>query len=876
MPPKIFYKKKAYPAKTTNKNSSASNSLVSTSAQYLVIVESPSKCKKIEEYLGNQYACIASKGHIRHIDNLKSIDTKRNFHTTFSIIDEKKEHVSYMQSIINQFQKQHIILATDDDREGEAIAWHICQVFDLPVETTSRIIFHEITKSAILQAIQTPATINMNIVYAQQARQVLDMIVGFKISPLLWKYIYNNKSSGLSAGRCQTPALRLVYDNEKERLEKGGLELKYKTVGRFFSKNSLFDLNHDFSESDKMVAFLEKTKTFAHELTVGQPKESIRSTPKPFNTSRLLQTASNVLHLSPKDTMSLCQQLYQAGHITYMRTDSVKYAGTFLEQARKYIMDEFTDQRYVGDFTKLENTDKNNPHEAIRVTHIEQSSVSCTDSRMGTMYRMIWRNTIESCMSDAKYNNVLVKLSAPDEHAYNYTLEIPVFLGWKRAVEKSGDNTDEQNVQTGLQQFFLAASKSGKPIPYNSIECTVSAQHKHRHYGEATLIQKLEDLGIGRPSTFATIVDTIQERGYVKNMNLEGEKIMCLEYKLSNNNSNVLEHIQKEKVFGNEKNKLVIQPTGILTIEFLLLHFQKLFSYDYTKNMEDDLDQISNKISNQISNQISDPLATTSSNVGPVARCAVETGAILARHENLSVQNESVDNGLRLDSSCEPWYAICRRCYDEIVALVKPVANVSKRTYRIDAEHDLVFHQYGASLKRVDLDGQVEYKSVKSDVPLDLDKLERGEYSLDDLVEIKDDYLGKYLDEDVYIKTGRYGPYVEWGAKKESIKRISKPLDEISLADVIVILEAKHGPILTNSAAEPRLPPPPTQNASILRVLSSNMSVRKGKFGAYVYYKRPDMKNPEFYNIKKFSQGFAVCDAQVLVDWVKTTYNVVG
>jgi hypothetical protein len=208
------------------------------------------------------------------------------------------------------------------------------------------------------------------------------------------------------------------------------------------------------------------------------------------------------------------------------------------------------------------------------------------------------------------------------------------------------------------------------------------------------------------------------------------------------------------------------------------------------------------------------------------------------------------------------------------VLLAKPVANVSKRTYRIDAEHDLVFHQYGASLKRVDLDGQVEYKSVKSDVQLDLDKLERGEYSLDDLVEIKNDYLGKYLDEDVYIKTGRYGPYVEWGAKKESIKSISKPLDEISLADVIVILEAKHGTILTDSSTGPRLPPPPTQNASILRVLSSNMSVRKGKFGAYVYYKRPDMKNPEFYNIKKFSQGFAVCEAQVLVDWIKTTYNV--
>ena len=223
MPPKKFFKKKS----TTTYAKPKKEPNINLNAKYLIIVESPSKCGKIESFLGDEYCCIASKGHIRTIEGLKSIDTKSTFEPTFTIIEEKSSHIEQMRSVINRFSKQNIILASDDDREGEAIAWHICKVFDLPIETTKRILFHEITKKAIIDAVNNPTTINMNLVHAQHARQVLDMVVGYKISPHLWKYLYHNKSNSLSAGRCQTPALRLVYDNEKEKSE---IETKYKTV----------------------------------------------------------------------------------------------------------------------------------------------------------------------------------------------------------------------------------------------------------------------------------------------------------------------------------------------------------------------------------------------------------------------------------------------------------------------------------------------------------------------------------------------------------------------------------------------------------------------------------------------------------------------
>lgn len=795
MPPK-FYKKSSSVKKATSVNTD--------NAKYLIIVESPSKCAKIESYLGTDYCCIASKGHIRHLDGLKSIDTKDTFEPTFSIISEKSDHINFMKTVINKFPKQNIILATDDDREGEAISWHICQIFDLPVETTPRIIFHEVTKPALLAAIQSPTKINMDLVKAQHARQVLDVVVGYKISPFLWKYLFNNKENSLSAGRCQTPALRLVYDNEKEK-EKSQMERRYKTVGNFFSKNVAFDLNHEFETEAEVLEFLEKSKGFPYKITVGSQKESKRAAPKPFHTSRLLQTASNVLHMSPKETMSLCQQLYQTGYITYMRTESSQYSKSYLDQVQTHIVGAYGSDKYLGNMDLLENKDANNPHEAIRVTHIETSKLPSEDTRLASLYKLIWRNSIESCMADAKYVTNDIQIAAPKELAYKHLLEIPVFLGWKKLFEKTEDS-GEQNAGSGMLFYFqsIASASSSSKIDHNFVETTVVVRNKHQYYTEASLIHKLEELGIGRPSTFASIVETIQERGYVKKINIEGQIVKCKEFRLEKvGPTDKINEIIKERTFGNEKNKLVIQPVGILTLDFLLQYFQNVFSYEYTKNMEDKLDIIS--------------------------------------------------SGKQSD-----WAAICKDCYNEIKTLAKPITGINKQTYEIEPGHTFAFDKFGPVIRHTLENGETEYISVKKDISINIEKLKAGEYTLADLTEIKPNgVLGKYEGLDLYIKTGRYGPYVEWGDKKESIKTIKKTIDQVTFEDVNAFLENK-------KEVEP----------NILRKLNEFMSVRKGKFGPYVYYKRPDMKKPDFLNIKKFNEGFFACEVDTLVKWLCETYNL--
>ena len=793
MPPKRY--------KTTAAKYISSNTFSKNDATFLVIVESPSKCQKIESFLGDQYKCISSKGHIRSIESLKDIDIKDNFSIKFSIIEEKKDHVAFMRKCISQFLPHCILIATDDDREGEAIGWHICDVFGLSIDNTPRITFHEITKPAIIKAVANPGHINMNLVRAQHARQVLDMIVGFKISPFLWRHICNNKSNGLSAGRCQTPALRLVYDREKE-IDKAGVETKYKTTATFFTKNILFHLDHDFLQPHYVKDFLEKSTTFSHMFSMDSAKESTRQPPKPFNTSGILQAASNGLHMSPKETMQLCQHLYQGGHITYMRTENTKYSGEFLEKAKHYILKTWEKTEYVGGVDNIINLDETNPHEAIRVTHIEYSNIEGLDKRAAVLYKLIWKNTVASCMSSAKYQLTNVFVSGPDKHSYKYVVEIPMFLGWK-IVE---GETLAQNEGSGLLLFFrsLLGGKSETGVLYNKIESFVTVSNKVLHYTEASLIHTLELIGIGRPSTFAMIVDTIQDRGYVKCCDIAGEALECLEYYLIRDET-IVEN-KKQRVFGNESKKLVLQPLGLSVVEFLVKHFQELFSYDYTKKMEDDLDK-------------------------------VVDGSVL-------------------------WQLICSNCCDEIGMFTKKIKDLEKTKYVLDDDYEVVFHQYGASLKKVLGDGQIIYKAINPAVKIDLEKLKTGKYKSDDL--IQNDYLGKYEDCDVFLKNGKYGIYAAWGTKTQSLKALKKPMDAITLDDFlgVVTCEPVDGDAL-------RKPP---QNPSILRVLNTDTSVRKGKFGPYIYYMPTDAKKPQFFNIGKYKTSYTSADVGFMLAWIKDMY----
>jgi DNA topoisomerase-1 len=813
MPPK-FYHKKWSKSGTKKGSSQMYEPKVSANTKYLLIVESPSKCRKIEEFLGSEYRCIASMGHLREIKSLADINANKNYEVTYSNIKDKDEHIEKMRIIINAFLPENIFLASDDDREGEAIAWHICKIFDLPIETTPRIIFHEITKSAIQTAIANPTTINTRLVNAQQCRQILDIMVGYNVSPYLWKCLYCSKDKPLSAGRCQTPALRLVYDNYLE-LANNTLETKYKTSASFFSNNILFSLNHQFREQSDVESFLTKSINYKYSLTIGSPKDTTKSPPKPFNTSKLLQAASSLLNIGPKLTMLYCQQLYQDGYITYMRTDSTKYSKEFLKKAGDYITDKWKTE-YIGNLSSIENKNTNDPHEAIRVTYIEQPTITNENNKIISLYKLIWSNTVESCMTAATYKTHDIQISAPLNYNYSYVLDIPVFLGWKIVKSSTvvGKELNPNAILMQLQSIIAAQS----PINHNNITSVVVAEHRHSHYTEASLIQKLEDLGIGRPSTFASLIDTILERGYVKVENVDGVTHSCTEFSLADGDC-----VKKQviaRTFGAEKNKLVIQLLGKVTIDFLVNNFDHLFSYDYTKNMETDLDQI----------------------VHPP---------------------DGVD---------KDWRELCNTCISDIKRTSKSPSYFAKLTYRVDDTYNVVFQNGKPILRRTIDKNTYDYKAIRDDIVLDLDKLKNNQYTFAELVNIENDCLGKIDDMDVIIKCGVYGPYVVWNENNISLKELNKSAKDIVLEDVISYIN----PLRAEDKRDNNIvrTMPTKKDNVVIREIDECTSIRQGKYGAYIFYKPVTAKKPTFYNITKSKLDINNCNIQELRTWIKDTYNL--
>jgi DNA topoisomerase-1 len=788
---------------------------MSKQKKYLLIVESSSKCGSIETYLGSNYKCISCNGHIRVINDLKNIDVKGDFETVYSVDPDKKAHISKMESIISTFPKENILLATDHDREGEAIAWHICEVFDLPVQTTRRILFHEVTKPALLKAVENPGIINMNMVRAQQARQVLDLLVGFTISPLLWKYVFKSNQHALSAGRCQTPALRLVYENEMEaKVSAEAVRQKHRIQACFFPQNLMFELQKEFETETEVCDFLSLSASHSHKFMVHPQRLSERTPPRPLNTSALLQQANNLLHIGAKETMACCQTLYQLGHITYMRTENRKYSPIFIETATKYISGKWTDKHVHPTLMELNgNADTENPHEAIRVTNINmQNLVLIGDKNTGAVervYRMIWQNTVQSCMAPALFNLVPLEIDAPKDNMYKYTFEIPKFGGFLDAVDKDKSAIDKSAIDksTNVLTPDLISSMSlrfqalkNKTVNYNYIQSVVGFTNRHSRYSEAGLISKLEDLGIGRPSTFSMLIDVIQTRKYVEKTDVQGIAVECHEYFLRADEKAPAAKSVK-KTMGAEHRKLVIDPMGTVVIEFLMKHFESLFSYDYTKQMEERLDKVA--------------------------------------------------------SGQERWNTVCKDVYGEIQKLVKEVNKIEKKVYDIDENYKLIFYKDGFLLKHKTLtneEGKPVLKSVKKGLKIDIAKLELGSYSYEDLAETEQRILGMWREHEIELKMGKFGAYVEYGDdKKVSLNKLKKQLDKIVLEDVVPYLEEEK---------------PAT---SVLRVLTPTLSVRNGKFGPYIFYKTEKMKKPKFFDLKGFDQGFGSED---LLEWIKTTHGV--
>lgn len=776
----------------------------------LLIVESPSKCSKIESFLSCK--CISSKGHLRELKVLP----KPGEDPVFEIIDEKKTHIETMRKVIKNYNSKDIYLATDDDREGEAIAWHICQVFGLPVDTVKRIIFHEVTKGALEKAVSTPGLINMALVRAQQARQVLDLTVGYRVSPILWKYLYRNRESSLSAGRCQTPALRLVYDNYKEERE---ITQTYKVGGLFFPKKILFELTKELDSQKDVVSFLESSKGFRYELVKDMAskggnnnwlkKDVIEGSPRPYHTSGLLQAASSQLRMSPKEVMSGCQQLYQDGHITYMRTESQQFCAEYLGEVRGFIEKGFG-QSYVGDLERLENRDSGNPHEAIRATHLEVRKVEGSNIRVGKLYELIWRNSVASCMAAYRGEQTSVYISSPLAGAsYVHKVDVPLFMGWK-AVDSSVDIVKEQTAGAALLLYM----KSQKEVICQRVSADVAIHGKKTHFTEASLIKKLEDIGIGRPSTFASLVDTIIERGYVKKGDIEGTNLSIMEYVLEGDS--IIEKAVEKKV-GGEKGKLVIQPVGITVAEFLTEHFGSLFAYDYTREMELDLDKIA--------------------------------------------------------TNTEGSKDICKNCNEEIERLIQPV---DKRRFVIkDSSDVVVFGRYGLMIQSK---GSKVCRSVKEGI--DMGRLSRGEYTLDELVEKKESReIGHYLGSAVSVAKGPFGWYVAYKEMKMGCKTLLTGVSDEDIKNKKTVAEDEPNDEEVYNAFVKYMETKDTPKdgvAGMIRELTPELSIRDGKYGGYIFYKTPSMKKPKFFSLKGFKESYRFCQKDVLMEWIRTTHQIQG
>ena len=545
----------------------------------LVIVESPAKAKTIEKYLGKDFHVLSSVGHIRSIvkktkDGTPPIDVANDFFAVYEVDPEKKKVISELKKNVKAVGKDNVWLATDEDREGEAIAWHLCKVLGLPIETTKRIVFHEITKDAITNAIKNPRTVDMNLVQAQQARQILDRLVGFELSPVVWQKV----PGGKSAGRVQSPAVRLLVEREREIMKFEGSS-QFKVIAIFIHDNQEFkaELNQKFDSEEAAHEFLTSLKSATFTVSDISKTPGTRNPAAPFTTSTLQQEANAKLGFSSKATMASAQRLYQDGKITYMRTDSVNLSGQAIASTTDFIKRLYgPDYSTVRKF-KTKSASAQEAHEAIRPTDITRETVTSNEYDQ-KLYDLIRRRTLASQMSAAKLEKTTISIDIQGNNKLHFEVkgEVITFDGFLRVY---GGGKDE----------LLPKLHTGDTLETHDITARQTFARPPSRYTEGSLVKKLEDLGIGRPSTYATIIDTVQTRGYVEKGDSEGQPrdVIVLSY----NGEEVSRDIVQEKT-GSTRGKLIPTPSGELIADFLTDHFTQIVDYDFTANVETEFDKI--------------------------------------------------------------------------------------------------------------------------------------------------------------------------------------------------------------------------------------------------------------------------------------------
>ena len=551
----------------------------------LVIVESPAKAKTIEKFLGKDFKVMSSYGHIRDLKKKELSIDDQTLEPEYEIPEEKTKLVADLQAKADKAEK--VWLASDEDREGEAISWHLCEVLGLDKQKTNRIVFHEITKPAILEAIEHPRHVNMNLVNAQQARRVLDRLVGFKLSPVLWRKV----KPALSAGRVQSVAVRLIVERERE-IQNFKSEVYYSVNGVFAITNpdgSASEvkalLGNRFKTEAEVIAFLEKCKEATFTVESIQKKPVKRTPAPPFTTSTLQQEAARKLGFSVSQTMMVAQHLYESGQITYMRTDSVNLSKLCLSASKGEIV-----RLYGEDYSKVRQYHTSakgaqEAHEAIRPTYMEQTEIDGT-AQEKRLYELIWKRTIASQMADAEIEKTTVNIEVSGTNeTFVAQGEVVKFDGFIKVYRESSDDDELQDEFSHI----LPPLKKGQTLTRRDIIATERFSQGPQRYTEASLVHKMEELGIGRPSTYAPTISTIQQREYVQKGDKKGEERSYSLYQLRG--KQISQKTRKEQI-GSEKGKLIPTDIGTVVNDFLMENFKEIMDYNFTAKVEQDFDKI--------------------------------------------------------------------------------------------------------------------------------------------------------------------------------------------------------------------------------------------------------------------------------------------
>ena len=700
----------------------------------LVIVESPAKAKTIEKFLGKDYKVMSSYGHIRDLKKKSlSIDPK-TLEPTYEIPDDKRKVVAELKKAAKEAKK--IWLASDEDREGEAISWHLCEVLGLDEKNTNRIVFHEITKPAILKAIETPRHLDMNLVNAQQARRVLDRLVGFKLSPVLWRKV----KPALSAGRVQSVAVRLIVEREREIQQ-------FKSVP-FYRINATFGLtNPDGSQSEVKAEldkrfntieeardFLERCKTAEFTVSAISKKPLRRSPAPPFTTSTLQQEAARKLGFTVSQTMMVAQHLYENGRITYMRTDSVNLSSLAINTSKEVITKLYGAENSCPRNYHTHSKGAQEAHEAIRPTFMDATEIEGTMQER-RLYNLIWKRTAASQMTDAEIEKttVNINISGADEK-FVANGEVVTFEGFLKVYRESNDDDDTNGEGTRL----LPVMTEGDKLQRREIISTERFTQGPSRYTEASLVHKLEELGIGRPSTYAPTISTIQQREYVVKGNKEGEE---RRYNVDTLKGNLITSKTKTETTGSEKGKLVPTDVGIVVNDFLMAHFPDIMDYNFTAKVEGEFDQIA-----EGKEEWKDMMKDFDEKFEPAVK------DVLDKREEHKVGERKL--------GVDP---VDGRDVVVKIGRFGPVVQVGKAT---DTEKP--------RFAQIPKDKSMETITLKE--ALELFKLPRT--------------VGNYQGKPVEIGTGRFGPYVKYEGKYTSLPKGMDPL-AITLEESIKLILKK-------------------------------------------------------------------------------------